>query len=121
MDRRTIWAILLMMAIAVAPAIFMKKPAPSPGAAGQRGSGAADRAELKGAALSTPARSSRRSPPRCPSAHLFRHSCDRPVEPPSQAIGMITFCLEFTPLLQRDEPELSGYEKRVRHLRQRPK
>jgi YidC/Oxa1 family membrane protein insertase len=26
MDRRTIWAILLMMAIAVAPAIFMKKP-----------------------------------------------------------------------------------------------
>jgi YidC/Oxa1 family membrane protein insertase len=40
MDRRTIWAILLMMAIAVAPAIFLKKPAPS-GAAGQRGSGAA--------------------------------------------------------------------------------
>jgi YidC/Oxa1 family membrane protein insertase len=30
MDRRTIWAILLMMAIAVAPAIFMKRPvAPS--------------------------------------------------------------------------------------------
>ena len=27
MDRRTIWAILLMMAIAVAPAIFMKRPA----------------------------------------------------------------------------------------------
>jgi YidC/Oxa1 family membrane protein insertase len=43
MDRRTIWAILLMMAIAVAPAIFMKKPVTSPargGAAGQRGSGA---------------------------------------------------------------------------------
>jgi YidC/Oxa1 family membrane protein insertase len=43
MDRRTIWAILLMMAIAIAPAIFMKKPtAPAPrgGAAGQRGSGA---------------------------------------------------------------------------------
>jgi YidC/Oxa1 family membrane protein insertase len=41
MDRRTIWAILLMMAIAVAPAIFIKKPvAPSArgGAAGQRGS-----------------------------------------------------------------------------------
>jgi len=35
MDRRTVWAILLMMAIAIAPAIFMKgKPA------GQRGSGA---------------------------------------------------------------------------------
>ncbi len=37
MDRRTIWAILLMMAIAVAPAIFLKKP-PASGAAGQRGS-----------------------------------------------------------------------------------
>jgi YidC/Oxa1 family membrane protein insertase len=34
MDRRTVWAILLMMAIAIAPAIFMKKTA------GQRGSGA---------------------------------------------------------------------------------
>ena len=37
MDRRTIWAILLMMTIAIAPAILMKKKAPS-GAAGQRGS-----------------------------------------------------------------------------------
>jgi YidC/Oxa1 family membrane protein insertase len=32
MDRRTIWAILLMMAIAVAPALFLKKPAPRPAA-----------------------------------------------------------------------------------------
>ena len=39
MDRRTIWAILLMMVIAIAPAIFMKK-APATGAAGQRGRGA---------------------------------------------------------------------------------
>jgi YidC/Oxa1 family membrane protein insertase len=37
MDRRTIWAILLMMAIAVAPAIFLKKPRVS-GEAGKRGS-----------------------------------------------------------------------------------
>src|SRR3954468_7219243 len=37
MDRRTIGAILLMMAIAVAPALFLKKPARS-AAAGQRGS-----------------------------------------------------------------------------------
>jgi YidC/Oxa1 family membrane protein insertase len=39
MDRRTIWAILLMMAIAIAPAIFLKKPvAPSArgGEAGKR-------------------------------------------------------------------------------------
>jgi YidC/Oxa1 family membrane protein insertase len=38
MDRRTIWAILLMMVIAIAPAIFLKKP-PASAAAGQRGSG----------------------------------------------------------------------------------
>src|SRR4051812_24071481 len=29
MDRRTIWAILLMMVIAIAPAIFLKRPQPS--------------------------------------------------------------------------------------------
>ncbi len=34
MDRRTIWAILLMMVIAVAPALFLKKPAPRPGSPG---------------------------------------------------------------------------------------
>lgn len=39
MDRRTIWAILLMMVIAIAPAIFMKK-SPVSRAAGPRGSGA---------------------------------------------------------------------------------
>ena len=34
MDRRTVWAILLMMVIAVAPALFLKKPAArSPGRA----------------------------------------------------------------------------------------
>ena len=37
MDRRTVWAILLMMAIAIAPAIFMKKT-PVSGTAGQRDS-----------------------------------------------------------------------------------
>jgi YidC/Oxa1 family membrane protein insertase len=31
MDRRTVWAILLMMVIAVAPALFLKKPANRPG------------------------------------------------------------------------------------------
>jgi YidC/Oxa1 family membrane protein insertase len=30
MDRRTIWAILIMMVIAVIPALFLKKPAPRP-------------------------------------------------------------------------------------------
>jgi YidC/Oxa1 family membrane protein insertase len=39
MDRRTVWAILLMMVIAVAPALFLKKPAEQrgSGAVGQRG------------------------------------------------------------------------------------
>src|SRR4051812_25418635 len=37
MDRRTIWAILLMMAIAIVPAIFLKRPQGS-GEAGKRGS-----------------------------------------------------------------------------------
>lgn len=44
MDRRTIWAILLMMAIAIAPAIFLERPA-AERAAGQRGSGAAPQAD----------------------------------------------------------------------------
>jgi YidC/Oxa1 family membrane protein insertase len=39
MDRRTIWAILLMMAIAVAPAIFMKRPATPPARGGEAGKG----------------------------------------------------------------------------------
>ncbi|MEO6056955.1 MAG: membrane protein insertase YidC [Gemmatimonadales bacterium] len=30
MDRRTVWAILLMMVIAILPAIFLKRPAPPP-------------------------------------------------------------------------------------------
>ena len=42
MDRRTVWAILLMMMIAVAPALFLKKPSPpGRGAAGPRGSDSA--------------------------------------------------------------------------------
>nr|MBA3497269.1 hypothetical protein [Gemmatimonadales bacterium] len=33
MDRRTVWAILLMMVIAIVPAIFIKRPPrPAPGA-----------------------------------------------------------------------------------------
>src|SRR5215213_2991169 len=30
MDRRTVWAILLMMVIAITPAIFIKRPPPRP-------------------------------------------------------------------------------------------
>ncbi len=50
MDRRTIWAILLMMVIAIVPAIFMKK-SPASETAGQRGSGADSSAALPRPAL----------------------------------------------------------------------
>jgi YidC/Oxa1 family membrane protein insertase len=56
MDRRTIWAILLMMAIAVAPAIFLKKRVSS-GTTGPRGSGA-DTARLSVADSLTESRTS---------------------------------------------------------------
>ena len=55
MDRRTIWAILLMMVIAIAPAIFMKK-APAAGQRGQRGSGADTSATSSGPVLDSGAR-----------------------------------------------------------------
>jgi YidC/Oxa1 family membrane protein insertase len=41
MDRRTLWAILLMMVIAVAPAIFLKKPVPTGKGSSPHASGAA--------------------------------------------------------------------------------
>ncbi|HWB41811.1 MAG TPA: membrane protein insertase YidC [Gemmatimonadales bacterium] len=49
MDRRTIWAILLMMVIAVAPALLLKKPA------GPRGSEAAGPREADSAAVAAAA------------------------------------------------------------------
>jgi YidC/Oxa1 family membrane protein insertase len=66
MDRRTIWAILLMMVIAIAPAIFLKK-APASGAAGQRGSGAdtaatSSRPDLDSATVMPTTRDSVRAP-----------------------------------------------------------
>ncbi|HET6837457.1 MAG TPA: membrane protein insertase YidC [Gemmatimonadales bacterium] len=72
MDRRTIWAILLMMAIAVAPAIFMKKP-PSSRAAGQPGSRADTSAQA-----SRSARDSITS-----GTSTVRDSGRTPVEPPA--------------------------------------
>jgi len=55
MDRRTIWAILLMMAIAVAPAIFLKKPRGS-AESGKRGSETAVPADSSAAHALTPNR-----------------------------------------------------------------
>ena len=48
MDRRTVWAILLMMVIAVAPALFLKKPA------GQQGGGAAGQRSSDSVATAAP-------------------------------------------------------------------
>ena len=51
MDRRTVWAILLMMVIAVAPALFLKKPAArSPGRADSLATPAPDTARAPAAA-----------------------------------------------------------------------
>jgi YidC/Oxa1 family membrane protein insertase len=52
MDRRTVWAILLMMVIAVVPAIFLKRPS-----AGQPSSAAAGTAPKRAATLPDSARS----------------------------------------------------------------
>src|SRR5712691_2223252 len=37
MDRRTVWAILIMMVIAITPALFIKRPAPKAGPAAGAG------------------------------------------------------------------------------------
>jgi YidC/Oxa1 family membrane protein insertase len=82
MDRRTIWAILLMMAIAVAPAIFMKKP-PASGAAGLRG-GRADTSAIAGRAARDSAVSrttAARDSARAPAATEPAPASDRPAAP----------------------------------------
>jgi YidC/Oxa1 family membrane protein insertase len=69
MDRRTIWAILLMMAIAVAPAIFLKKPRGS-AEAGKRGSETAVPADSSATPALLPNRDTTKAvtspPPRLP-------------------------------------------------------
>jgi YidC/Oxa1 family membrane protein insertase len=57
MDRRTIWAIMLMMVIAIAPAIFMKK-APVSGEAGKRVSGTVSLAESSASVSALPSKDS---------------------------------------------------------------
>ena len=49
MDRRTVWAILLMMVIAVIPALFLKRPAQRPAAQGARDTAAAAAAPAQSA------------------------------------------------------------------------
>src|SRR5919112_2445198 len=82
MDRRTIWAILLMMAIAVAPAIFMKKP-PASGPAGLRG-GRGDTSAIAGRAARDSAASrttAARDSARAPAASEPAPASDRPAAP----------------------------------------
>jgi YidC/Oxa1 family membrane protein insertase len=68
MDRRTVWAILLMMVIAVAPALLLKKPAgqQGSGAAGQRGSDSVAAAAPDSPATVRPADTA--TPPPAPTA-----------------------------------------------------
>src|SRR6476660_3048409 len=56
MDRRTVWAILLMMVIAIVPAIFLKRPpAPPVPAAGDTSAVAAPARAAAGSAVPGPA------------------------------------------------------------------
>ena len=81
MDRRTIWAILLMMVIAIAPALFLKRPAARAGGeAGKRGS--AGVASLDSAAA--PSASVQVDSARAPA--LARDTSNR-VTPPSPGIA----------------------------------
>jgi YidC/Oxa1 family membrane protein insertase len=95
MDRRTIWAILLMMAIAVAPAIFMKKP-PARGAAGQRGSGAdtaagSARPRVDTAPASTPVRDSVKAPaPAEPGKVAERPAAQPPAGPANDTVRVVS-------------------------------
>jgi YidC/Oxa1 family membrane protein insertase len=82
MDRRTVWAILLMMAIAIAPAIFLKQPRGS-GEAGKRGSdtaGPADRpaAQARSTQDSLPARGPNQDTSRAVTSPLPRVPADSP-------------------------------------------
>ena len=54
MDRRTVWAILLMMVIAILPALFLKKPPPATNAAGSRAAGPGARGTAPAAAPASP-------------------------------------------------------------------
>jgi YidC/Oxa1 family membrane protein insertase len=55
MDRRTVWAILIMMVIAIAPALFIKRPAPKVGAAAGARDSSATSAAPRPAAAPAPA------------------------------------------------------------------
>jgi YidC/Oxa1 family membrane protein insertase len=78
MDRRTIWAILLMMVIAIAPAILFRKP-PVSGAAGQPGSGA------DSAAASTPSGAGDSAPVIPPSQDSVRSKVEQRAQPSGPA------------------------------------
>ena len=80
MDRRTVWAILLMMVIAIAPAIFMKKPS-TRGAAGQNGSGADTAALSSSPVLDTVGPTTARDTTRAPAPRAPGEASDRPAAP----------------------------------------
>jgi YidC/Oxa1 family membrane protein insertase len=81
MDRRTVWAILLMMAIAVAPAIFLKKPRGS-AEPGKRGSETAVPADSSAA---HPLWGPDSVPPRVPSRDTAKAVTSPPTRPPAES------------------------------------
>jgi YidC/Oxa1 family membrane protein insertase len=90
MDRRTIWAILLMMAIAIAPAIFLKKSAAG-GAAGQRDRG-------KDVAAESTRVSARPHTDTAAQASARPDSVPRPASPPSAASQRVDTIQVSSPL-----------------------
>src|SRR5215210_4233409 len=114
MDRRTIWAILLMMVIAIAPAIFLKKPvAPGArgGAAGPRGSKADTTISSNPARLNTPASAARVDS--VPAGDSARAAAAPPTSPASGEIVRVVSPLYTYGISTRGarlvEATLSGY------------
>jgi YidC/Oxa1 family membrane protein insertase len=92
MDRRTVWAILLMMAIAILPAIFMKKPvAPPVGeTAGQRDSGTAVPPENPAVVSAEPRRDSLSPVPVRDSSHATDSLSRLPASPLTDTVRIST-------------------------------
>jgi YidC/Oxa1 family membrane protein insertase len=94
MDRRTIWAILLMMAIAIAPAIFLNRP-PADRAAGPRGRGADTLASKSRSVARDSARPDTAPQPRSPAAPPRSDSATAP-QPRSPAAPLAEDTIRVT-------------------------
>ena len=124
MDRRTIWAILLMMAIAVVPAVFLKKPAaPSPqgGEAGKRVSGPAAPADT---AVVSAARTQDSTPPVQSARDSMKPGADQSAGLPADRLVRVRSPLYHYAFSTRGarliEATLPGYRSMAPHDRGQP-